>query len=76
MPKKDGFEAAQEILKARPNQKIIVITSFDDTIASKLRQNDLDKTIEVIEKPFNSSVLINKIEQGATQEKASHVLLG
>jgi CheY-like chemotaxis protein len=76
MPKKDGFEAAQEILKARPNQKIIVITSFDDTIASKLRQNDLDKTIEVIEKPFNSSVLINKIEQCATQEKASHVLLG
>jgi two-component system cell cycle response regulator CpdR len=74
MPKKTGFDVAQEILTARPNQKILIITSFDDTIAAKLKQIEGAKNIEVIEKPFNSSILINKIEQEAKQ-KATHVLI-
>lgn len=76
MPKKTGFDAATEILQICPEQKILIITSFDDTISAKLKQNGLDKNIEVIEKPFNSSILINKIEQGAKLQKASHILLG
>lgn len=76
MPKKNGFEVAQEIIQARPDQKILVITSFDDVISSKLKQSGLQKRVQVIEKPFNSSVLINRIEEEAKQELASHPLLG
>lgn len=76
MPKKTGFEVAQEILQNKPDQKILIITSFDDTITAKLKQSGLQKSIQVIEKPFNSSVLINKIEEENKQELASHVLLG
>jgi CheY-like chemotaxis protein len=75
MPKKTGFDAATEILQICPEQKILIITSFDDTISAKLKQNGLDKSIQVIEKPFNSSILISKIEREVKEQKASHVLL-
>jgi CheY-like chemotaxis protein len=74
MPKKTGFDVAKEIFSTNPNQKILIITSFDDTITAKLKQEGMSKNIEVIEKPFNSTDLIVKIEQEA-KEKASHVLL-
>jgi two-component system cell cycle response regulator CpdR len=75
MPKKTGFDVAKEILESKPNQKIMIITGFDDEITAKLKHSDLGKNIEVIEKPFNSSVLINKIERETAKEKASHVLI-
>ncbi|HEX9845450.1 MAG TPA: response regulator [Candidatus Nitrosotenuis sp.] len=75
MPKKTGFDVAKEILETKPNQKIMIITGFDDEISAKLKQSDMGKNIEVIEKPFNSSVLINKIERETMKEKASHVLI-
>lgn len=74
MPKKSGFEVAREIMAMTPNQRIMIITSFDDAITAKLKKDGMIKNISVIEKPFNSSVLIKKIESEET-EKATHVLL-
>ena len=74
MPKKNGFEVARKIMATNPNQKIMIITSFDDAISAKLKQDGMIKNITVIEKPFNSSVLIKKIEQTETA-KATHVII-
>ena len=60
MPKKNGFETAREILSMVPNQKILFITAFGDEILTKM---DLrGDNIGLIQKPFNSLDLINKVE--------------
>jgi CheY-like chemotaxis protein len=75
MPKKTGFEVAKAIHQTNPNQKMLIITSFEDELSSKLKEDGMHNYVEVIEKPFNSSILINKIEQEANQEKTNHILL-
>ena len=60
MPKKNGFETAKEILSMVPSQKILFITAFGDEILTKM---DLKgDNIGLIQKPFNSLDLINKVE--------------
>ncbi|MBI5146843.1 MAG: response regulator [Thaumarchaeota archaeon] len=60
MPKKNGFETAREILNMTPNQKILFITAFGDEILTKM---DFEgPNIGLIQKPFNSLDLINKVE--------------
>ncbi len=60
MPKKNGFETAREILNMIPNQKILFITAFGDEILTKM---DFEgPNIGLIQKPFNSLDLINKVE--------------
>jgi two-component system cell cycle response regulator CpdR len=59
MPKKDGAETAKEILSMVPNQKILFITAFGDSITKiDFKENN----IELIQKPFNSLDLVNKVE--------------
>ncbi len=60
MPKMNGFETAKEILKMTPNQKILFITAFGDEVMTKM---DFEgPNIGLIQKPFNSVDLINKVE--------------
>jgi len=60
MPKKNGFETAREILGMVPNQKILFITAFGDEILTKM--DFKGDNIGLIQKPFNSLDLINKVE--------------
>jgi two-component system cell cycle response regulator CpdR len=64
MPKKNGFETAREILNMAPNQKILFITAFGDEVLTKM--DFKGPNIGLIQKPFNSVDLINKVE-GLTQ---------
>lgn len=64
MPKKNGFETAREILSMAPNQKILFITAFGDEVLTKM--DFKGPNIGLIQKPFNSVDLINKVE-GLTQ---------
>jgi two-component system cell cycle response regulator CpdR len=60
MPKKNGFETAKEILSMVPNQKILFITAFGDEVLTKM--DFKGDNIGLIQKPFNSLELINKVE--------------
>lgn len=60
MPKKNGFETAKEILSMMPNQKILFITAFGDEILTKM--DFKGNNVGLIQKPFNSLDLINKVE--------------
>lgn len=64
MPKKDGFETAREILEMVPNQKILFITAFGEDLQKKT--GHMGNNVGLIQKPFNSLDLINKVE-GLTQ---------
>lgn len=64
MPKKNGFETAKEILNITPNQKILFITAFGDEVVTKM--DFKGSNVGLIQKPFNSIDLINKVE-GLTQ---------
>ncbi len=59
MPEIDGIEATKEILKTDPNAKIIGVTAY-----AAHRGEELLKAgaLEIIEKPFTKSKLIEKIE--------------
>lgn len=60
MPKKNGYETAKEILSMMPNQKILFITAFGDEILTKM--DFKGNNIGLIQKPFNSVDLVNKVE--------------
>jgi two-component system cell cycle response regulator CpdR len=75
MPKKTGFDVAKEILKVKPGQKILFITAFGDELESKIEELGNDKDISILEKPFNSSSLIEKIELVLKEETTNKILL-
>jgi len=61
MPKKNGLEAAKEILALDPHQRIIFASGYiEGTIADSIKK--LGKIVEVIKKPFALSSLIDLIE--------------
>lgn len=60
MPKKNGFETARDILDLVPNQKILFITAFGDEVLTQMKLKG--ENIGLIQKPFNSVDLINKVE--------------
>jgi FixJ family two-component response regulator len=74
MPKKTGFEVAKEILDITPNQKILFITGYGDEVEAKIDGLGKGKNISVLEKPFNSSKLIEIIEHYLKEELANKVL--
>lgn len=74
MPKKTGFEVAKEILKAKPEQKILFITSFGDEIESKLDELGNTKSVTVLEKPFNSSILTEWLDQIIKEDTTDKIL--
>ncbi|MBM2852854.1 MAG: response regulator with CheY-like receiver, AAA-type ATPase, and DNA-binding domain, partial [Candidatus Nitrosotenuis sp.] len=60
MPKKDGVETAREILDMVPNQKILFITAFGDSVT---KMDFKGNNVGLIQKPFNSLDLVNKVEE-------------
>ncbi|MEO9308997.1 MAG: response regulator [Nitrososphaera sp.] len=74
MPKKTGLDVAKEILKTKPEQKILFITSFGDEIESKLDEVGNTKNITVFEKPFNSSTLTEWLDQIIKDDTTNKIL--
>jgi len=61
MPRKNGLEAAKEILALNPHQRIIFASAYaEGTIADSIRQ--LGKVVEVIQKPFKIKMLVELIK--------------
>lgn len=75
MPKKNGFEAATEILEARPNQRILFITSFGDEVASRLSDLSRGDNVDYLEKPFNSISLIQKVELEIEEQNKTQIVM-
>lgn len=61
MPKKNGLDAAKEILSLNPSQRIIFASAYvNDTIVDSIKV--LGKIIEVLKKPFSLSEFVDQIE--------------
>ncbi len=61
MPEMDGLEAAEEILKVRPDQRIIFASAYArDTLIETI--HELHFVAELLQKPFDLRVLIKTIE--------------
>jgi len=61
MPGKTGVELAKEIVAINPKQRIIFATAYSkEIIANTLKE--LNKVIEVLQKPFPLSALVDQIE--------------
>ena len=61
MPKKNGLQAAQEILRINPRQRIIFASAFlEGTVLESAKQ--LGRIVEVIKKPFRVEKLIDLVE--------------
>jgi two-component system cell cycle response regulator CpdR len=72
MPRKTGADAAREILESRPNQRVIFLSAYGNGIMQKLKEYVRDETVQIIQKPFTLSFLINKIE-GTTIKNKIHL---
>ena len=61
MPVMDGYDAAREILKLEPNQRIIFASAFaEETLVGLVKQNGI--IAEILQKPFELEVLVNSVE--------------
>jgi CheY-like chemotaxis protein len=61
MPIKDGLEVAKKILKWNPNQRIIFASAYvKESLEESIKH--LGIVVELIQKPFQVSVLIDMIE--------------
>lgn len=61
MPKKDGLEAAKEILAACPQQRIIFASAYVKEVLDEAGK-ELKHPFELLQKPFRLSLLIDKVE--------------
>lgn len=68
MPRMTGAAAAKEILEQRPNQRLIFLSAYGNSIMSKLTEVR-DDTIQIVQKPFSLSFLIRKIEGSALRNR-------
>jgi CheY-like chemotaxis protein len=72
MPKMTGLQAAMEILKINPRQRIIFASGYlEKTLLESLTR--LNKAIEVIEKPFSLETLDNMINNTTILEKLEKI---
>lgn len=61
MPKKDGMEVAESILKLTPGQRIIFASAYvKDTLLESVKK--LNRAVELIQKPFELRTLVDTIE--------------
>lgn len=67
MPKKDGLQAAKEILDINPEQRIIFASAYvKETLTESVKQ--LKKIVELMQKPFSISALIDTVENREAYE--------
>ena len=72
MPKMTGLQAAMEILKINPRQRIIFASGYlEKTLLESLTR--LNKAIEIIEKPFSLETLDNIINKTTILEKLEKI---
>lgn len=62
MPKKNGAEVAKEILKKTPQQRIIFASAYDIDALLKVPES-LKQSLEVLQKPFSLTSMLNKLEK-------------
>lgn len=60
MPKKSGSEVAQQILSAKPNQKIVFASAYALTGSDSTK--GLEDRVEYLQKPFSLRSFVEKIE--------------
>jgi CheY-like chemotaxis protein len=61
MPKINGMEVAKEMLAVSPHQRIIFASAYvKDILVDSVQQ--LNQTVELLQKPFREDVLIDAIE--------------
>ena len=67
MPKKDGLEAAKEILELNPRQRIVFASAYvKETLEDSVKQ--LKQVVELMQKPFEADTLADTIEDKAAYE--------
>ncbi|WP_415280570.1 response regulator [Candidatus Nitrososphaera sp. FF02] len=72
MPKMDGLAAAKEILKMNPDQRIIFASAYvKETLRDSVRE--LEKVVELIQKPFEPKILVELIENTATIKELEEI---
>lgn len=72
MPKVDGLAAAKEILKMNPDQRIIFASAYvKETLRDSVRE--LEKVVELIQKPFEPKVLVELVENTATIKELEEI---
>lgn len=62
MPKKNGAEVAKMILEKTPQQRIIFASAYDIDALLKVPEN-LKQSLEVLQKPFSLTSMLNKLEK-------------
>ena len=68
LPRIDGLQVAREILRSNPNQRIIFASAYTrETLVNSVR--DLNKIVELLQKPFDPEVLVNLIEDPSVSGK-------
>jgi CheY-like chemotaxis protein len=72
MPKMDGLAAAKEILKMNRDQRIVFASAYvKETLRDSVRE--LDRVVELIQKPFEPKVLVELIENTATIKELEEI---
>jgi len=67
MPKKDGLQAAKEILDVNPEQRIIFASAYVvETLAESVKE--LKRVVELMQKPFSMSELVDTVENKEAYE--------
>lgn len=61
MPRKNGVNAAKEILATKPNQRIIFLSAYGHGILGEIDELR-DDSVQIIQKPFALDFLLKKIE--------------
>jgi CheY-like chemotaxis protein len=65
MPIIDGLEAAKEIIRLNPKQRIIFVSAYvKETLMDSVRE--LNQVTELVQKPFEPDVLVDMIEDTST----------
>ncbi len=70
MPRMDGMEAAKQILKMQPKQRIIFASAYvKETLVESIKE--LDQVVELLQKPFEIDVLIDTVEDKTIYQQLS-----
>lgn len=72
MPQINGLNVAKEILAVNPHQRVLFVSAYINSIVEEsfaTQQLLKQETIEVLQKPVSSAVLIDTIEDRAIYSK-------
>ena len=73
MPKMNGLEVAKEIISLNPHQRIIIASAYSGNIFEEAA-DFFTLPLEILQKPFSTSTLINILEDTKLYEELSKFL--